>query len=221
MCGDQYGAAIRHGRAAMVYYQAPETTSEGPVRPPSSALPALPARSMSNMLMPTGIPYTAWKTRGTERPCDLSQQKIQRPCRVSHLLYRQLIYECEGPMPDSIDEWVRTEGGVRRLLAGELAKAKGLPSQWVEASKKLSAKAIDQSTCLHLWTAAMDLVRSWWNEDRGPGPDSEGLMHPLLHRRDSDSNSDSEGSEDPEPMEECGKLTWEVPDLSEGGPFAR
>jgi hypothetical protein len=110
------------------------------------------------MLSPTGIPRKAWKTNGRESLCDDKVQQRHHPCKISHHLKDGLIYERAGPMPDAVNVWVRTERGVRRLLTEELAKAKGVPPQWFKGSK-VKAQTITQSTCLHLWTTAMDAAR--------------------------------------------------------------
>jgi hypothetical protein len=122
MCADQYGSAIRQDRAAVIYFKAPESKAGGPIMPSASTMPA---RSMSNMLLPTGIPRMAWNTKRSERPCDLTTQKRQHPCKVSHQLTDGKFYKRNGPMPDAVNVWIRSERGVRRLLTGEVAK----PSQ--------------------------------------------------------------------------------------------
>jgi hypothetical protein len=80
MCADQYGAALQQDREAVLYFKAAETTEGGPIMPAPSALPA---RSMINMLSPTGIPRMAWKTNGSESPCDEVTQKRHLPCQTT------------------------------------------------------------------------------------------------------------------------------------------
>jgi hypothetical protein len=110
MYADQYGSAIRQDRAAVIYFQALESKAGGPIIPRSSMMPA---RSMSNMLLPTGIPRMAWNTKGSERPCDWITQKRQHPCKVLHQLTDGIIYEWNGPMPEAVDVWIQSERGVR------------------------------------------------------------------------------------------------------------
>jgi hypothetical protein len=176
----------------------------------------LPARSMSNLLSPTGIPRLAWKTTGAETVCNAGTQKRHLPCKTLQQFPDGLIYEREGPMPDAVNIGVRSERGVRRLLTEELAKAKGIPSTWMKKGLKVKAPTITQSACLHLWTAAMDAARNWWNNDS--------ILPELIPRTsssedsvdsdDSSSNDDSLDSEDS--SDENDDWLWETPDLSEG-----
>jgi hypothetical protein len=225
MCADQYGAALRQDRAAVVYFKAAETTEGGPLMPASSELPA---RSMSNMLSPTGIPRRAWKTTGSESACDAGPQKRHLPCKTLQQFSDGLIYEQEGPMTDAVNVWVRSERGVWRLITEELAKAKGIPSSWMKKGPKVKAPTITQITCLHLWTAAVDAARNWWNREDYDDSTLPGLIQrtsssddsvgfddsspPGLFRRTNDDDSlDSDY-----PSDDDDDWLWEVPDLSKG-----
>jgi hypothetical protein len=94
---------------------------------------------------------------------------------------------------------------------------------------KVKAQTIIQSTCLHLWTAAMDAARDWWHNE-----DYESSSPDLIRQKDlredapvnwdlSDipdlipravSSDDSIGSDTS--TEDKDDWNWSVPNLSEG-----
>jgi hypothetical protein len=61
-------------------------------------------------------------------------------------------------MSDHPQVWIQGNKGVRRLQHEELAKAKGVLSEWLKGGKLLRQFQVDQATCLHLWMAAMDTI---------------------------------------------------------------
>jgi hypothetical protein len=111
----------------VIYFQGEGIDARGPQHPESIALPA---RGMSNLLKPFGIPYKAWSRRApTFAPTAVRSREY--PCQVTTQMGQCWpVYEVTGPMPDSTNEWIQTERGIRRLLAEELANAKGVTKAW-------------------------------------------------------------------------------------------
>jgi hypothetical protein len=68
LCAEEYGAALRQNRLAVVYYRGESVPGLGPMKP---APMKLPARAMSNLLLPVGIPHKAWY-QGQERDCTMN-----------------------------------------------------------------------------------------------------------------------------------------------------
>jgi hypothetical protein len=158
LCADKYGAALRQDRLAVIYYLGPSEPTSGPMQPVPMELPA---RAMRNLLLPVGIPQKAWH-QGEARECTMEERVREHPCVVKQSVSQTPIHEHGGPMPDRPNAWIRSEGGVRRLQTSELAKAKGLTSEWTKKdASKLENSWVQQSTCLHVWTAVMDSVSTW------------------------------------------------------------
>ena len=68
----------------------------------------------------------------------------------------------DGCMADSLeDNWVSTERGVRRIQVEELAKAKGLPSEWKDTSVALPRTAVVQAISVHLCMPVCDAIGEW------------------------------------------------------------
>ena len=87
---------------------------------------------MSNLLMPFGLPITVY----TKRKPVSSRNSTQGVPRIWNLSFedRVPIFDFQGPMPDSLDSWVKVDKGVRRLQPEELAKGKGMPKGWQPTS---------------------------------------------------------------------------------------
>jgi hypothetical protein len=119
-----FGAAVAQLRLGVMYTK--QETSEGECGPKQPSPNQLPARPMSNLLLPFGVPVAAWTKMV---PNSLGAGRACLPC-ISHLGFgRAPIYDPQGPMPDTLDSWVQVEKGFRRLQVEELAKAKGVPKE--------------------------------------------------------------------------------------------
>lgn len=163
LCAEAYGAALRQDRLAVICYR---DLSAGPRKPVPMALPA---RAMSNLLLPVGIPSKAWY-HGSERKCTMEERARESPCVITYSAGQTPIHDHVGPMPDRANAWIRSERGVRRLQLSELAKAKGLTSAWTnQGVSTLETSWVIQSTCLHLWTAVMDSVGTWLHHSSTEG----------------------------------------------------
>ena len=112
-------------------------------------------------------------------------------------------------MPDHPYVWIRSERGVRRLQHEELGKAKGVPPEWIkdENGKPLRQTMVDGATCLHLWTVAMDTLRSWLDKEETPKSRAA--------RKDPEEQPIGEWSTPEE--DDAYQWEWREPDLQEGG----
>jgi hypothetical protein len=200
---EDYGSALIQDRVGILYIRKDcGAEYELPEKPLSMELPA---RAMSNLLMPVGVPRQAY-CRETEKECD-GQRFL--PCKVMSQVKKSPIFEARGPMPDHPHAWIRSDKGTRRLQHSELAKAKGVPSEWMKGIKvrSLRQSLVDRATSLHLWTAAMDSIRPWLIAEEG-----------VRQRKTTESKT-------PTPVGDWSKATenddeeweWHVPDLCEGG----
>jgi hypothetical protein len=110
-------------------------------------------------------------------------------------------------MPGHPQAWIRSDRGIRRLQHEELAKAKGVPSSWLkgEGVRPLRKAQVDRATCIHLWSAAMDVMRPWILKEERPeiweSLSNKKIAVPKWRDREL-------------PEEEW---QWESPDLREGG----
>jgi hypothetical protein len=198
---EDYGSALIQERVGVLYIRKDVGTKDQ--LPQKPAPMELPARAMSNLLMPVGVPRKAF-CREPEQPCD---GKRYHPCVVLSQVKRSPIYEASGPMPDHPQVWIRSDKGTRRLQHEELAKAKGVPSEWLKGkdNRPLRQSLIDRATCIHLWTAAMDSMRPWLMCE-------EGIRKPIDN---SEKATPVKGWDDPG-EDEC-EWEWSTPDLREGG----
>ena len=156
-----HGAALDQERTFDVYYQASSWATPAPSQPVPQGLPPRP---MQNLLMPCGVPSSQWHKPKMplqlEIPTTLPDQPTGPLC-VGTCGKGQVLHP-SGCMVDSLqDVWVATERGVRRLQAEELAKAKGLPSEWRNKDAPLSPKVVASATSLHSWVAVCDAIGDW------------------------------------------------------------
>jgi hypothetical protein len=201
MRADDYGAALVQGKLCTVYHRKDLRGERGRLLKPEAM--DLPVRAMSNLLLPVGIPQNAYCRDKEEE----SVGKSYLPCKVVNKAKHSPIFERHGPMPDHPHVWIRSERGVRRLQHEELGKGKGIPPEWVkgEGGKPLQQSMVEGATCLHLWTAAMDTLRTWM----------EGCDTPVKTYEKQSLEPVEEWSSPAEDDEY--QWEWEVPDLREGG----
>jgi hypothetical protein len=154
-----FGSAVSQLRLGVLYTQEASDQPQEPVQPSPNKLPARP---MSNLLMPVGVPFSAW-TKMTPQMETADRRCL--PCiSNSHFGRSAPIFDPQGPMPDALDSWVQVDKGMRRMQIEELAKAKGVPKEWQPASRKkrsLWRAVVSLLTVVHLWTAAMDSLGNW------------------------------------------------------------
>ena len=203
-----FGAAVSQLRLGVLYTK---ETSENQLAPQQPIPNYLPARPMSNLLMPFGVPAAAW-TKMVPNSSGGHQRCL--PCVSTSGFGRAPIFDPQGPMPDALDSWVQVEKGIRRLQVEELAKAKGVPKEWEPTSRKkrkLWRTVVGQLTVLHLWTATMDSLGNWM---RARSPRETSNSADQAH-----ATSINRPGKLPPPTWEnpvSDALEWEVPDLKDG-----
>ena len=113
-------------------------------------------RSGRNMLKPYGIAQEAWLKEGwTPKPTYPSPVKeAAAPCiLLGETNQRRLpVFSPDGCFPDMVGALVAVEGGIRRLQADEMAKAKGVPEEWIR-QERLNIRNLNQLTDIHIWGA--------------------------------------------------------------------
>jgi hypothetical protein len=162
-------------------------------------------RITRNMLLPTGVPHQAWlKEEWMSRPdYPIWVQEAAAPCLLVGETARRHtpIFSPDGCLPDSVGVYIQTERGVRRLQMAELAKAKGVPSDWLRQGH-LTLRAVNNMTDVHLWTAISASLHRAREHHLSPEDDSkQSPPSPQVCFDDSD----------------VGEWEWELPDLSAGG----
>ena len=190
---------------------------------PTAVLPVcplpqgLPARPMQNLLLPCGIPKRDWAPHQLVEL--LEQPEAVGPTLISGYLQERPIFHPHGCMPDSLDCWVETDRGIRRLQSNELSKGKGLPSEWMSKHTQLPRKAVLASTSLHIWVSICDSLSSWFRASDLPTTKTKPLFptpppppgpvgeHPI----DPDEHDVGPREEEDMPWE------YQLPDLSVGG----
>ena len=57
----------------------------------------------------------------------------------------------QDPMPAVIGRWIKTEKGIRRLLAEEISRGLGVPKEWEASPELLTANTLNASTSIYHW----------------------------------------------------------------------
>jgi hypothetical protein len=147
------------------------------------------------------------------------------PCVVRECIGESPVFSASGPMPDKINAWIETDKGVRRLQAEELAKAKGLPKEWLSplgTSNKGAFSWAQGATCSHLWSAVLDTIAEWIDERR-PELKSSGVPLPTTRARPrKQRRARAKNQKDLTPVKaQQLDWEWELPELSPGGAWYR
>jgi hypothetical protein len=149
---------------------------------------------------------SAFHTRlGTDMQKVRSQSKWSKSIDPALSTSRSKEYQSLKPLDlcqmAAVNWWIRSDQGVRRLQARELAKAKRMPNEWTDNGCQWESRGIQDSTCVHVWTAALDSISDWM--DVGPemisqsSPQYQGykagpaLGSPSTSREESMSDEDS------------------------------
>ena len=164
MSAEQQGSALQQERLVEVFV----IPGEGRAIPDPPPAQGLPARPMRNLLLPLHqIP-----PRSRAPPKAILQLPSPSPepggLQVVGWVHDQPLYSSDGVMPDCVGAWIMdTDTGVHRLQTEELAKGKGLPSEWRSKDVPLPDEAIKEATCLHIWTAVCDTLGFWLKQPQG------------------------------------------------------
>ena len=120
-------------------------------------------RSARNMLRPCGVPRKAWMTEDWTPKSDYPEWIT---AAAAHCLIqgetkrgRNPIFSPDGCLPDKVGALIETERGVRQVQGDELAKAKGVPMEWM-MQDLLTVRAIHRLTDVHIWAAVASSLSS-------------------------------------------------------------
>jgi hypothetical protein len=158
------------------------------------------------MLKPVGIPRAAWVQEGWSPRDDYPEwvSEAAAPCLIvgeTHLR-KTPVFSPDGCFPDSVGALIVTDRGLRRLQGEELAKAKGVPSEWIRQDD-LPVRTINHLMDLHVWTAEAASFALQTEDGEAP-----------LYSPASDPVEESEWR----PLDEDDlEWNWKAPDLSIGG----
>jgi hypothetical protein len=164
---EQHGSALQQDRLIEVFI----TPGAGRMIPEPPKAQGLPARPMRNLLLPIH------KIPPLSRPPARSVrwENVPTPAvailQVVGTVRNQALYSSAGVMPDRLDAWVADDDtGVHQLQPEELAKGKGLPSEWRAADVPIPSGVVRDATCLHIWTAVCDTLGSWLKQPQEGAP---------------------------------------------------
>ena len=212
----KHGAALQQDRLVTVF-QCDTETFPGTLLEPEEH--SLPCRPMSNLLMPVGVPKGAW-SRSPTTPLERGLS-VREPFCVTRRVGRQPVFDVGGSMPDEIDAWIATERGVRRLQSQELAKGKGLPSEWMSRTASVPRKPAQRSTSAHIWCAVGDSVAALFRGgslgQEPSGADADGSRGAVPENL---GDPVSVGAL-PVPEGDCPVWEWEPEDLCRDGDWYR
>jgi hypothetical protein len=199
----EFGAALHQDRLFMVYYLEGRDCLS-PIQPKPDGLPG---RSMANLLVPVGVPHGAFLNGA---PVAQPMPSYQGPCQLWGRCGPRPIYSIDGVIPDNLTASLLVRNRCRRLQSGELAKAKGVLSEWnVKPARPLPAKPAALGTSLHLWTAVGNSLAVW-----------------LQPAKRDDSPTVDDCSLPPPPTSLAGEdkdkfIAWTLPNLARNGPWHR
>lgn len=214
----QQGGALEQERLIEVYTRFQHTRD----RPETPRPQGLPSRPMRNLLMPCGIPH---RERAHPKAPFLPATPISAPdqaCIITGYIHERPVYDPEGCMPDALGSWVATDRGIRRLQADELAKAKGLPSEWRNKKLSIPPECTRPATALHIWTEICDSLSTWLKKPHTSShPEEESTSPPSDPHSAIDPEAKSPPrSNSPTGLEEAEKeWQYELPDLTMGSPW--
>jgi hypothetical protein len=150
----EHGGVVRQDRCMLVLRRQDDAVPR--VRIPETIETEGGPRTARNMLKPMGIPREGWLREEWTPRDDYPEwvTEAAKPCIiVGETVKRKTpIFSPDGCLPDFSGTLVATDRGVRRLLPEELAKAKGVPSEWTSQGG-MKTRDINSMTSLHLWAA--------------------------------------------------------------------
>jgi hypothetical protein len=131
------------------------------------------------------------------------------------------VYDATGLMPDRPNTWIRSEKGIRRLQACEMAKAKGMPGEWTTKDLKWKNTWIQDSTSLHIWTTALGAVSEWFEATptkiaQEAATNDSSVKAPTANVLEAENTLEGAQSES-KATEEFQEWSWQVPNIGAGG----
>ena len=150
----EHGGVVRQDRCMLVLRLQQSRVPQ--VQVPKQISTEGAPRTARNMLLPMGVPRQAWVQDPWTAREDYPEwvRAAAAPCVLvgEVTVSKTPIFSPDGSLPDSVGALIATDRGVRRLLPAELAKAKGVPPDWI-ARECLNSPSINGMTSLHLWAA--------------------------------------------------------------------
>jgi len=208
-----HGGVVRQDRLVLILQK------EGTERPILNTQPtpmtSKTPRPATNMLKTHLIPFQSWDRHGWDAsPEDETIVQAAAPCVIvgTARVDGRPVFSPMACLPDGTGSWIhvtdlRGKQCIRRLLPEELAKAKGIPAEWLQDVKNPSS-LVDGMTALHLWTAVGDTIHeTWFHHPKEPSEDIDLPTVLPVGWLEEDGGSDEDEEE----------WVWTPPDLSEGG----
>ena len=189
----------------------------------------LPPRPLRNLLSPYPAPPRDRAPEKLIEWCPTSHW--EGPCLVKGYIRSKPIYDMDGCMPHSFDNWIHTDRGVRRFQTMEMGKAKGVPGEWITKKTDLPRGLMLSSIPLHVWSVVCDSIGHWLQEQNiTEGPGGGPLSYPQTRMPPGNQKVSVQGFP-PRKVSENKTRTaspgdpgiWEypAPDLQKGGAWYR
>jgi hypothetical protein len=134
-------------------------------------------------------------------------QEAAAPCIILGELdtHKTPVFSPNGCLPNSVGALIAMDRGVRRVQKEELAKAKGVPDEWMRQGKWMG-RSVTHLTDIHLWTAMAASLHGGERERTNPDLGIKPGLPPTEGKDDGCAPTD--GNDD--------RWDWVAPDLSEG-----
>ena len=166
----ELGAAVVQDKAVTVFFNSSRGSSHGAPLPPVED--HLHPRPMKNLLLPFDIPRQAWYRGKVDPPKQQAKERIG----PKHLAGRtggtgsRPVYSPSGPMPNRSGALVALAEGTRQILPRELAKAKGLPSEWLQLPPTGHCHPLSFIPAIHILQAVGTSISEWLGQARPHPP---------------------------------------------------
>ena len=155
----ELGAAVVQDKTVSIFFEATRGNTHGAPLPPTED--HLSTRPMKNLLLPFAIPPKAW-FRGQVNP----PLQPAAPWSITGHTSSGPVFGPSGPMPNRSGALVTLEKGTRQILPRELAKAKGLPLEWLTLPTTGPCSPLSCIPSVHILQAVGDSISAWL----GPAP---------------------------------------------------
>ena len=207
---EQHGSALRQERLMEVFVK----SGEGRALPDPPSPQGLPARPMRNLLLP--LHQIPRNSRASPKTIQLSLTPAPDTptLHVVGSVWDHPLYSSEGVMPDCVGAWISdADSGVHRLQTEELAKGKGLPSEWRTKDTSIPVVAVKEATCLHIWTVVCDALGPWL---KAPQTGTPQVSNETPRPRSDPPPPKTYAPPNPKDLP-AAPWDYTLPDLSEGG----
>ena len=200
----ELGAAVVQDKAVTVFFNSSRGSSHGAPLPPVED--HLHPRPMKNLLLPFDIPRQAWYRGKVDPPTQQAKECVG----PEHLAGRTggtgsgPVYSPSGPMPNRSGALVALAEGTRQILPRELAKAKGLPSEWLQLPPTGHCHPLSFIPAIHILQAVGTSISAWLGQARPHPPRVQAPPPPVRASA---------------PASPAQQWDWNPPDLAPSGPW--